>query len=73
MSDQNNQTPEAETPAPNTNGRNNTTRDNNNRRRSNNRNSNLASMANAERGFKGKIEELPTVENRMKMQSFTTY
>ena len=53
-------------PAPTRNDNNNTTRNNNNnnnnnRRRPNNRNSNLASMANAERNFKGKIEDLPVI------------
>ena len=60
MSEPATSTPEAEAPAPTRNNNNNTTR-NNNRRRPNNRNSNLASMANAERNFKGKIEDLPVI------------
>ena len=49
-------------PAPTRDNNNNTTRnDSNNRRRPNNYNSNLASMANAERNFKGKIEDLPVI------------
>ena len=62
MSEPATSTPEAEMPAPTRNNNNNTTRNNNNnRRRPNNRNSNLASMAYAERNFKGKIEDLPVI------------
>jgi len=59
MSEPATSTLEAELPAPTRDNNNNTTRnDSNNRRRPNNYNSNLASMANAERNFKGKIEDL---------------
>lgn len=62
MSEAASSTPEADTPAPTRNNNtSNTTRNNNNRRRPNNRNQNLASMANAERNFQGKIEELPVI------------
>ncbi len=62
MSEPATSTLEAELPAPTRDNNNNTTRnDSNNRRRPNNYNSNLASMANAERNFKGKIEDLPVI------------